>query len=150
MKNYEAINLWERIPGVKNFYWYEALRLPKWGIHAFPEDRAVYQNIISVASRLQWIRDFFGKSVIITSWYRPENYNRYLKDVHGYKVATRSTHLDASGVDWRLYGINTVDGVNQVKSELYPHLEDLQCRMSMNDDQGWIHNDIKSVGGFTY
>jgi len=151
MKKYgKAINPWEKIPHVNNFHWYEALRLTKWDVLALPADKEVYENILKVSRRLQWIRDYFGIAIVISSWYRPENYNTYLKDVHGYLVASRSAHLNGSGVDFRLYGLGSVDSINQTKSELYPHLEDLQCRICMNDDQKWIHLDIKGVGGFRY
>jgi len=146
----EKINLWEWIPAVNNFYWEEALLLPKLNIYALPPSVEVYKNIVNLAKRLQWIRNFYGLPVKVTSWYRPPFYNKYLKDVHGYKVATKSAHLDASGADFKIKGLATIDEVNQVKEEIYPHLEDLQCRMCMNTDQSWIHIDLKGVGGFTY
>jgi len=150
-QNINPIILYDRIPNAKDFYWYEALRLPKWDVTVFPESNEVYENILNVTKRLQWIRDFYGQSVVITSWYRPEHYNRYLKDFHGYKVASRSSHRNGRGVDFRIYGSNSIDRVNQNKLELFPYLEDdLKCRICMNKNQSWIHLDIDGIGGFTY
>jgi hypothetical protein len=56
-------------------------------------------NIIELAERLDWLReDVFGKSMNITSWYRPEPYNRQAGGV------SNSQHLYGSAVDFWVDG----------------------------------------------
>lgn len=79
-----------------NFSWGEATH----GGARIPKDLAAENSIISLATRLESVREEFGKAIHITSWYRPEPFN---SRVGG---ARYSQHLTGRAVDIVIDGLD--------------------------------------------
>lgn len=127
------------IDGTKSFRWREALWLPTWKIYAFPSP-AVKTNIIKVGGPLQFIRDRYGKQIVITSWYRPELYNEW-KFPYGISGAKGSQHILGCAVDFKVVGMPC----EEVRIDLVGQLEHLNIRMERADGQDRIHIDTKRI-----
>lgn len=110
-RDFQQINdsgIWTRLPGITkvysrtpivyglNFTWGEATK----GLTRIPPDLKVVQNIIRVARKLQEVRDFYGKPITITSWYRPPAVNKSVGGV------SNSRHLVGDGVDFIVHGVH--------------------------------------------
>lgn len=119
------------IADCEHFTWHEALWLPKWEVHALP-NRTIEQNIIETARRMTLIRQFFGRPIRVTSWYRPSLYN---KAIGG---AERSQHLLGRACDFLVYDMDT----DEARDKLYPFLADFNIRMENLPGASWIHIDL--------
>lgn len=126
------------IPGARNFFWNEALWLPGWHVHAIPTPEAE-RNIIEVAQRMERVREFFGVPIHITSWYRPLEYNRFIKG------ALRSRHLTGQACDFQVPSVSADD----VRAALLPHLVDFNLCMEDLPGSSWTHIDIACPPGMT-
>lgn len=78
-----------------NFFWYEATHNGT----RIPASPTVYQNIIKIATAAQGARMRIGKPFNITSWYRPEPFNRRAGG------ARNSTHLVGAAIDFTVEGM---------------------------------------------
>lgn len=66
-----------------------------------PESEAITRNIIRIATALEDVRDLFdGRSITVTSWYRPPAINR---SVGGARL---SKHLEGHAVDIVVSGLD--------------------------------------------
>lgn len=88
------VDLYEQIvPGIP-FYWYEAThggrRIPQTSIHA--------DNIVALAKALGRAREQIGKPFEVTSWYRPDPWNKLAGG------ATRSQHKWGKAIDFKVDG----------------------------------------------
>jgi hypothetical protein len=129
------IDLAENIEGCANFQWFEALWLNKAKMHVFPANESIYLNLVSTAKLMQRIRSIFGEPLIVTSWYRPKEYN---KTIGG---AENSYHVRGLACDFQVRNMH----INDAKDALKPHLERLNIRME--DIKGnWIHIDQGDPG----
>lgn len=117
----------------KHFKWKEALWLPTWQIHVLP-DEDVAKNIIETAKKMEAIRSILGKKIIVTSWYRPSEYN---KAIGGAKL---SAHQEGLACDFYVKGI-TSDAVREI---LLDFLSRLDIRMEDLEGANWVHIDLKS------
>jgi len=133
------MNLYEPIPGAKNFRWIEALRLREWGWCAYPTDEQK-ENIIYLAKRLQAIRDLFKRPIYIRSWLRPDEYN---KSIGG---AELSAHREGKAVDFTVEGYEDIGGADSARSQLESRLFDLGLRMERSPGASWIHIDTREPG----
>ena len=80
-----------------HFTWAEATK----GGARIPESATITRNIIKIATALEDVREIFGgKTITITSWYRPLNINR---SVGG---STDSQHINGLAVDLKVAGIS--------------------------------------------
>ncbi len=80
-----------------HFSWYEATK----GGARIPETEGITRSIIRIATALEGVRDEFdGKSITITSWYRPPSINRAVGG------ARYSKHLDGHAVDILIGNLN--------------------------------------------
>jgi uncharacterized protein YcbK (DUF882 family) len=95
------------IPGSKYFKWSEALWLPQLKSYADPSLDQQY-NIIKLATALDRVRDFYGKPIRVTSWLRPDAYNKMIGG------APFSFHKSGAAVDFVVVGLPC----QQVKTEL--------------------------------
>jgi uncharacterized protein YcbK (DUF882 family) len=84
-----------------HFSWYEATK----GGARIPESEEVTASIIRIAKALEGVRDKFGgRSITITSWYRPPAINRavggakYSKHIEGHAVDILIGDLDPRDV----------------------------------------------------
>lgn len=129
----KPINLSSKIDGTLNFTWAEALWLPRWGVHVFP-DVNQHDNIISIAQVLQRIRNDYHLAVHVHSWLRPDSYNSLVGG------APQSWHKMGGGVDFSVADI----GMDDVRSYLEPKLEELNIRMELSTPMH-VHIDNKPV-----
>ena len=80
-----------------HFSWYEATK----GGARIPETEEITRSIIRIATALEGVRnDFDGRSISITSWYRPPAINRAVGG------ARFSKHLDGHAVDILIDGLD--------------------------------------------
>lgn len=120
------------------------------GVDGFSPDSPEYQNALKVAQNLQAIRDFYnpnddkdGVKINVHIGFRTPEKN---KEVDG---AERSQHLNASAVDFSLYGFSLATVYNDIMSGTIklPHqLSQLIIEESnINKGKwGWIHLAIFS------
>ena len=88
------VDLYEQIvPGIP-FYWYEATH----GGQRIPQNSTHAANIVALAKALGPAREQIGKPFTITSWYRPDPWNRRAGG------ARRSQHLEGKGADIKVSG----------------------------------------------
>ncbi|NEO86750.1 MAG: DUF882 domain-containing protein [Spirulina sp. SIO3F2] len=80
-----------------NFTWGEATKNGT----RLPVNERITNNIIRMAKEMQKIRGKFdGRSITITSWYRPPAVNRAIGG------SSRSTHMQGHGVDFLVAGLS--------------------------------------------
>jgi uncharacterized protein YcbK (DUF882 family) len=83
-----------------HFSWYEATK----GGARIPEDEEITASIIRIAKALEGVRDKFGgRSITITSWYRPPTVNRAVGG------ARFSKHIEGHAVDIIIDGLDPRD-----------------------------------------
>lgn len=127
----------EDAPLSKYFTVKEALWLNSWKKMALPtaEQR---QNIYRMALKMDEIREFLGVPLHVTSWLRPEDYN---KVIGGSK---RSYHMKGLAVDF----VSRKMSAEEMRQKLLPKLEELGIRMEDNKHIGkgnWVHVDLGGV-----
>lgn len=122
------------IPSTTHFKWKEFLWLPRWKIHALP-DEETYFNLVTTAKKMQDIRDILQAPINITSAYRPVEYNVLIGG------AKRSAHILGLASDFQVRDYSA----KEVRDILLPWLDKLDIRME--DHQGnWTHIDLMPVG----
>lgn len=116
--------------------------LAEFNFRDLPLDETLTANAQALAENLQAVRDFLGKPVGVSSWYRPMTINRKAKGsktsqhLHGEAVDFYVKSLDAAGLD-DLFKL-IIDG----KIKL-PHA----CSQIIRETKGqseWIHMGIKT------
>lgn len=115
----------------KHFSVHEALFLPKWAQHHVP-DHTERDNIVKTALRLEAVRQILGSPLTVTSWMRPEKYNRIIGG------APNSMHKYGLAVDF----VPMKMPADEARTILSPHLEDLDIRMEDLRHAGWVHIDL--------
>lgn len=122
--------LYSKIPGSKYFTWAEALLLPKVNAYANPSiDQQM--NIMKLAGALDKVRDHYGKPIQITSWLRPDAYNKMIGG------APFSFHKSGAAVDFVIPGliIELVKQDLQRRADIWPYRGE-------KDTSNWIHLDL--------
>lgn len=127
----------QKIGGSPYFKWREALYLKQWDVHVFPETPAIYLNILEVVKKLDLIRDFLGRPMVITSWYRPEKYNTFIKG------AFDSAHRYGMACDFICSSL----GAQNIRDALVHRLEEFDIRMENLPNSSWVHIDIRVTDG---
>jgi hypothetical protein len=116
--------------------------LAEFNFRNLPLDEQLTANAQALAENLQAVRDFLGKPVGVSSWYRPTTINRQAKGsktsqhLHGEAVDFYVKALDVAGLD-DLFKL-IIDG----KIKL-PHA----CSQIIRETKGqseWIHMGIKT------
>jgi len=124
----------------KYFTYKEALYLPKWGREANEEDglTAIHRaNLVVLFSKMDKIREFFDKPIIVHVAYRPEKYNTLIGG------SKRSAHMEGKAVDFHIIGVSCDEARKKIiEANL---LEDLDLRMEDIDGANWIHIDTAPV-----
>ncbi len=119
----------------KYFTWAESLYLKELNAYAYPTIPQAAE-IEKLAMKLDVIREFFGQPIIITSWLRPEKYNRLIGG------ATFSQHRNGMAVDFSVNGLSA----EYVRQELKKR-PDLIQGLSFETGITWVHiqNDGRSI-----
>lgn len=121
-----------KIGSSKYFTWGEALYLKQVNSFAIPTIPQMAE-IEKLAIKLDGIRDHFNTPVIITSWLRPDNYNKLIGG------AIFSHHRVGAAVDFMVMGLSS----DFVRAELRKHPEVLQ---GMSVEMGTVHVHIQNDG----
>ena len=126
------------IGGSGFFKWGEALWLPRWKINAVPQTYVIQQNIEATAVKMNLLREFFGTSIMITSWYRPNNYNALIGGAAG------SAHQDGLACDFLVQGQPS----DEMREALRPHLKEFNIRLE-NLATPHLHIDLRCAAAHT-
>lgn len=121
-----------KIPGSQNFTWYEALYLGRVNSVAIPTVEQM-NNIIKGALVLERIRAHFGKAIKVTSWLRPDQYNKWIGG------ANFSFHRNGLAIDFMIVGLDS----EYVRQQLKLHPEILQ---GASVENGTVHVHIQLDG----
>jgi uncharacterized protein YcbK (DUF882 family) len=100
----------------------------------FP-DKESERNIERVAMKMQTIRDYFGRPIYVTSWYRPEKYNELIGG------SKNSWHMKGLAVDFLVQGLECAE----VRDRLENKLEKWDLRMEDWPEANWVHVDLGTV-----
>ena len=117
--------------------------LNEFNFRGLPLDDDLLANAKVLSNNLQSIRDFLGKPIKVTSWYRPTTINRNVK---GSKT---SQHLYGEAVDFEVIGLDS-DGLDDLFNLLVTNQIKLPNACSQiireTDEKGnnWIHLAIKT------
>lgn len=115
-----------------HFSWAEATK----GGARIPESETITQNIIRIAKRLEDVRDEFdGRSITITSWYRPPAINRRIGG------ARFSKHIEGHAVDIIIDGLDPRE-VTRKLSESW--------RGGVGDSASFTHLDLGETRRWDY
>lgn len=127
----KGINLNGLIDGSKYFKWTEALWLNSVRAFAVP---SAYQaeNIIKQARELDKVREHFNRAVIVTSWLRPERYNKMIGG------AKNSAHIEGLATDFVVDGLSCQDVIK--KLVVNPDIYDGRLEL---DTTTWVHCDLR-------
>jgi hypothetical protein len=104
----------------------------------------IKSNILLTAKKMDIIREYIGKPILIKSWLRPSKYNVFIGG------APKSAHMDGLAVDWWTDqdgdGSLTGKDCDELKSLLMPKLAEWEIRMEDNGKGArWVHIDLKPV-----
>lgn len=133
----------------------EVTYLPKLDLYHIPSIPQLI-NAIALAQKMDVIRSFFNRRIIVHSWVRPEHVNSTLPGVTGTNYnkliggSEHSGHITASAIDYHIDGFEGIIGCREAREVIVKSglLEKLHLRME--DREGdWIHNDNKGYGLFT-
>jgi hypothetical protein len=125
----------------EHFTVHDATYLPSWGIYHTPSD-AEKANILKMAEKMELIRAYIEKPIVVHVWIRPMSVNcpgtiyngkNYNSVVGG---ALKSAHILGLAVDWNPEG-ETCEDARQV---LLSQLANFDIRME-NRNGNWVHCD---------
>jgi len=127
----------------KYFTWQEALWLPRWSIVAEPT-REQIENIRDLAHRLDFVREYLGVPLLVTSWLRPLVPSRgdYNAAIGG---APASYHRVGSAADLAPKGMSVDDAMEAIGER---GLALLGLRAEDNGEskgRPWLHFDTGKV-----
>ena len=128
--------LTEIIPKAPNFTWAESLYLPSFNIHAIPDEEVIH-NIKKFAPKVQKVRKILKKPMLITSWWRPDKYNKLIGG------SAASWHITGGACDFRCPGLSA----DEIREILRPKLSKLGLRMENLPGSNWVHIDDKKTRG---
>lgn len=119
----------------KYFTWHEALWMPATKSYAYPTIPQAAE-IEKLAIKLDSIRDYFNRPIMIQSWLRPDLYNKLIGG------ATFSQHRNGLAVDFQINGLDA----DYVRQELKKR-PDLIQGLSFETGITWVHiqNDGRSI-----
>jgi len=125
-----------KIPGSKYFIWREALWINS--VQAVVQPTWEQQeNIIKQAIELDKVREYFGAAITVTSWLRPDRYNKMIGG------AKKSWHIKGLATDFTVEG----HSVEAVKASLQ-HNSDCYGGRGELDTTNWIHLDLGGTDWF--
>ena len=120
------------VDGCDHFKWNEVLFLPRWELYAVPEHKNILNNIINTSLKMDLIRKFFGAPITVTSFYRPNDYNKIIGG------AQLSAHRLGLACDFVVRGVSS----KEARLALFPRLTDLNIRMEKLETTH-VHIDLQ-------
>lgn len=130
----------------KYFTWKEAIFLPRWNRMASDEELTpeVRNNLTVLFTKLDKVREHFGKPIKIHVAFRPKAYNALIGG------ARNSAHLYGLAVDFSIQGVDCDAARQSILGAGL--LESLNMRMECLPGSNWVHLDIREVphGGNRY
>ena len=129
------LDLDELIPGCKYFRWKEVLWLNSWKVFVYPTD-AQYLGMLEFAKRMDYVREYLGVPVIVTSGVRPHLYNQKIGG------SFYSAHRLGRAMDFHTKKIPA----DRVREILLPILGDIPVRMEDLPGSNWVHIDNRDPG----
>lgn len=115
----------------------ECLFLPQWNRLANESDGLndeVKENILSLAEKMDEIREFFNVSISVHCWLRPTEYNTLVKG------AKSSCHLTGKAIDFHVKRLDCDETRQKILDEGL--LDSLELRMEDLPGSSWVHLDI--------
>ncbi len=125
------------------FSWKEALYLPRWFRMGNAQDGLtdeVMANLTFLFKKMDAVRDFFERGIVVHCAWRPEAYNKIVGGAAG--SAHMALDPNVAACDFHVSGVWCSDA----QTKLMPKLDDLEMRMEDNGPQpGWIHLDTRPL-----
>lgn len=126
-----------------HFTWKDALYLPSWNRMAGPSDGVelrVLSNLQALFAKMDIVRDYIGKPIIVHVAYRPAKYN---EEIGG---ASKSAHLcldpGIAAVDFHVQNMSC----RLAKIRFMEKLDEWNLRMENNgQNASWVHLDNRPV-----
>ena len=115
----------------------EAIWLPSWERLATESDgltRAVQHNLLTTFHKLDIIRKYFNRPIIVHCAYRPHKYN---KEIGG---AERSSHVEGKAVDFHVKNLPC----DIVRLVIHPKLEEWGLRLEWNPGSNCLYGCLHS------
>jgi hypothetical protein len=128
----------------------EATYLPSIKTFHLPSDKEK-ENILALAEKMDKVREFLGKGIIVHCWIRPTSvrcidtkYMNFDYNKHVGSTAKSSPHIQGNAIDFHVSGYETNYECDYIRGLLLPRLEEWDMRME-NINGGWIHMDVSPV-----
>ena len=116
-----------------NFTWAEATKNGT----RIPETATITQEVIKAAKMMQFFRDEFQQTLIVTSWYRDPASNAAVGG------SSQSYHMKGNAVDWR----PSKDGINEAS---WRKLCRLHPKGGLAAGSGFFHTDTGPTRSWVY
>lgn len=129
-------------PISKHFSWEEALYLPQWSRQADELDGlsdVIKANLVSLFNKLDIVRDYFQKPIIVHVTYRPLEYNKLIGG------APNSSHIQGLACDFHIDGLVCDDARQTILDN--NKLEEWNMRMENRPESNWIHLGNDAIPG---
>lgn len=126
-------------PVSKYFSVSECLYLPQWNRIATEADGlndTIKNNLIKLCIKLDVVRDFFNRPMMVHSMYRPQAYNDLIGGAKG------SAHIEGLACDFHISEMIC----DEARGLILPHLEEWGMRMEDLPGAGWCHLDLREPG----
>jgi uncharacterized protein YcbK (DUF882 family) len=119
----------------------EALNLPQWKRIAEEKDGLddqIKQNLVQLFEKIELVRAYFGKPIIVHCAYRPPEYNKLVKG------ASKSAHVQGMAVDFHVQGMDC----DEVRKMMVDNgkLDEWGMRCEDMPGSNWVHLDIREPG----
>lgn len=128
----------------------EALLLPSIKVLHIPSEEEKIQ-ILALAEKMDVVREFLGKGIIVHCWIRPTSVNCVDPKYKGFDYnehigskAKKSAHIFGKALDFHVAGYEGKYGCDAMRALLIPKLEEWDMRME-DINGSWIHMDIAEV-----
>lgn len=132
-KTFQVVNIDWRNPSQKISKYFTVREVTKGELARVPTDKTVINNILKLATKLDDIREQWGKPIGVTSWYRPTAINRAVGGARG------SQHINGSAAD-----------IYPIGGNIFEFQKWLDARWDMalgyGAKKGFCHVDLRSPG----
>ncbi len=118
----------------------EAIWLPQWNRLAKEADglnRDVQRNLLRTFDKMDTIRHFFNRPIIVHSGFRSKAYNQHIGG------APKSAHVEGLACDFHVDGLPC----DIVRLILKTKVEEFGVRLEWKPGSNWVHLDLKCERG---